>query len=210
MLGPHLFVDALILVFASAQPRDFSESLAQAHSRPRPRMHRPRAPDQSRGALSHRVIATPPRATPTEAARRPPTGTSNHSGGFLPPLGPAACPCPWGHGVGDPELLKAPGGIFARPRRMSTGKKNAKLKKSKRAFPPECGLRGQGPRLTMTRPVWLGHPRGAAEVRVARPRPGAYSEAASPARRAAAGPIWAGSGLQIIPTLPDCLLQTVW
>ena len=51
-------------------------------------------------------------------------------------------------------MLKAPGGIFARPRRMSTGKKNAKLKKSKRAFPPECGLRGQGPRLTMTRPVW--------------------------------------------------------
>ena len=76
-------------------------------------------------APSHRV--TPPRATPTEAARGPSTRTSNHSGGPVPPRGPAACPCRCGRGVGDPELLKAPRGVFARPRRMSTGKKNAKL-----------------------------------------------------------------------------------
>ena len=52
----------------------------------------------------------------------------------MPPRGPAACPCRCGRGVGDPELLKAPRGVFARPRRMPTGKKNAKLDALQRWF----------------------------------------------------------------------------
>ena len=187
--------------------RNHSLRLTHAHARA---CTAPEPPTRVAGPSRTESLRLPPGRHPprprADPPREPPTTREGSSLHWDPPPVLAAV----GRGVGDPELLKVPGGIFARPRRMSTGKKNATLKKSKRVFPPECGLRGQGPRLTMTRPVWLGHPRGAAEVRVARPRPGAYSEAASPARRAAAGPIWAGSGLQIIPTLPDCLLQTVW
>ena len=144
-----------MLRLACVQTHAHSESLPQDHSRPRPHMPKPthfpipfaskpnlsrpaqgltrteplRLPPPRAGAHSHGVTWTPPRATPAEGTRQPPSKYLQHSGR---PLGlhwdPDRLSCRSGRGVGNPELLKAPGGVFARPRRVSTGKKNAKLK----------------------------------------------------------------------------------
>ena len=88
----------------------------------------PRLPPPRAGAHSHRVTWTPPRVTPAEGTRQPPPSTFNNSGGCGLHWDPDRLSCRWGRGVGDPELLKAPGGVFACPRQVSTGKKNATLK----------------------------------------------------------------------------------
>ena len=67
---------------------------------------------------THRLIRSPSRSKHPQ-----------HSGRLLRlHWDPDRLSCRSGRGVGNPELLKAPGGVFACPRHMSIGKKNATLK----------------------------------------------------------------------------------
>ena len=106
-----------------------ADSYPDAFASRLPRTEPLRLPPPRAEAHSHRVTWTPLGATSAEGTRQPPSKYLQHSGR---PLGlhwdPDRLSCRSGRGVGNPELLKAPGGVFARPRRVSTGKKNAKLK----------------------------------------------------------------------------------
>ena len=87
----------------------------------------PSAPRRRSLARSH--LDSPPRVTPAEGTRQPPSKYLQHTlGGLGLHWDPDRLSCRSGRGVGNPELLKAPRGVFARPRRVCTGKKNVKLK----------------------------------------------------------------------------------
>ena len=142
-------VDAPILKVACVQMRAHSDSLPQTHSRPDPRIPRPThiqthsRPDslaRSRSdslrlaqRLTRRVTWTPLGATSAEGTRQPPSKYPQHSGRLLRlHWDPDRLSCRSGRGVGNPELLKAPGGVFACPRHMSTGKKERNIKNPNR------------------------------------------------------------------------------
>ena len=111
----------------------------QAHSYPDafasrlPRTEPLRLPPPRAEAHSHRVTWTPLGATSAEGTRQPPSKYPQHSGRLLRlHWDPDRLSCRSGRGVGNPELLKAPGGVFACPRHMSTGKKERNIKNPNR------------------------------------------------------------------------------
>ena len=106
-----------------------ADSYPDAFASRLPRTEPLRLPPPRAEAHSHRVTWTPLGGTSAEGTRQPPSKYPHHSGRLLRlHWDPDRLSCRSGRGVGNPELLKAPGGVFACPRHMSIGKKNATLK----------------------------------------------------------------------------------
>ena len=91
----------------------------------------PSAPRRRSLARSH--LDSPPRVTPAEGTRQPPSKYLQHTlGGLGLHWDPDRLSCRSGRGVGNPELLKAPKGGLRAPSAGVYWKKERKIKNSNR------------------------------------------------------------------------------